>query len=251
MGSELIREQLRIARDKGKPVVVSMGDVAASGGYWISMSADQVLADASTITGSIGVFAVLPTGEGLMRKLGVNTGGYRTTWLAGAYDPRKALDPRVRTLVQSGVEHIYADFIGKAAQARKLELIQMDALAQGRIWTGSQAQAHGLVDRVGSFNDAVEAARQLAGPSARTDKPLPIRYWGQKVSKLQGLVQRFWLQASAHLGWGKGASEWDPFTVLPEGVNAEVAADFIWLKALLAQEQPFAAAAHCLCQISP
>jgi len=256
-GSELIRDQLRIARDKGKPVVVSMGDVAASGGYWIAMSADQVWADASTITGSIGVFAMLPTGEGLMRKLGVNTGGYRTTWLAGAYDPRKALDPRVQALVQSGVEHIYTDFIGKAAQARKLDVAQVDALAQGRIWTGAQAQAHGLVDHVGSFNDAVEAARELVGKSAGTAKPLPIRYWGPQVPPWQAWVQRYWTQAAAHLGWGVAQFEFASFMGLPGGltalggVNAEVAADFIWLQALLHQEQPFAAAAHCLCQITP
>jgi len=250
-GSELIRDQLRMAREKGKPVVVSMGDVAASGGYWIAMSADQVWADASTITGSIGVFAMLPTGEGLMRKLGVNTGGYRTTWLAGAYDPRKALDPRVQALVQSGVQHIYADFVGKAAQARKLEVSQVNALAQGRIWTGAQAQAHGLVDRVGSFNDAVEAARALVGKSAGTDKPLPIRYWGPKVSLWQAWVQRYLTPAAAHLGWGVGPSEFTLFPGLSGGVNAEVAADFIWLQALLDQAQPYTAAAHCLCQITP
>jgi protease-4 len=257
LGSELIRDQLRIARENGKPVVVSMGDVAASGGYWIAMSADQIWADASTITGSIGVFAMLPTGEGLMRKLGVNTGGYRTTWLAGAYDPRKALDPRVQALVQSGVEHIYADFIGKAAQARKLEVAQVDALAQGRIWTGAQAQAHGLVDRVGSFNDAVDAAREFVGKSAGTDKPLPIRYWGPQVSKVQSWIQRYWMQAAAGLDWGLRPSEFAPFTGLAGGsnvsggVNAAVAADFIWLKALLDQAQAFAVAAHCLCQITP
>ena len=251
LGSELIRDQLRIARENGKPVVVSMGDVAASGGYWIAMSADQIWADASTITGSIGVFAMLPTGEGLMRKLGVNTGGYRTTWLAGAYDPRKALDPRVQALVQSGVGHIYADFIGKAAQARKLEVAQVDELAQGRIWTGEQAQAHRLVDRIGNFNDAVEAARALVGKSAGTDKPLPIRYWGPKVSLWQAWVQRYLTPAAAHLGWGVGPSEFTLFPGLSGGVNAEVAADFIWLQALLDQAQPYTAAAHCLCQITP
>ncbi len=250
-GSELVRDQLRIARDKGKPVVVSMGDVAASGGYWMAMSADQVWADASTITGSIGVFAMLPTGEGLMRKLGVNTDGYRTTWLAGAYDPRKALEPRVQALVQSGIEHVYTDFIGKAAQARKLDVAQMQALAQGRIWTGAQAQAHRLVDRVGNFNDAVQAARELANKSAGTDPPLPIRYWGPQVSKLQSWFQRYGMQAAAQLGWGVGQSELAPLTGLPAQVNGELAADFIWLQALLDQAQPYTAAAHCLCQITP
>jgi len=160
-------------------------------------------------------------------------------------------------LVQSGVEHIYTDFIGKAAQARKLDVAQVDALAQGRIWTGAQAQAHGLVDHVGSFNDAVEAARELVGKSAGTAKPLPIRYWGPQVPLWQAWVQRYWTQAAAHLGWGVAQFEFASFMGLPGGltalggVNAEVAADFIWLQALLHQEQPFAAAAHCLCQITP
>jgi protease-4 len=184
-----------------------------------------------------------------MRKLGVNTGGYRTTWLAGAYDPRKSLDPRVQALVQSGVAHLYADFIGKAAQARKLEVAQVDELAQGRIWTGEQAQAHRLVDRIGNFNDAVEAARQLAGKSVGTDLSLPIRYWGPKISKVQGWVQRYLLQGAAHIGWGLGTSELTPFTGLP-GVNTLLAEDFIWLKELLDQARPYTAVTHCLCQIT-
>jgi len=88
-GSELIRRELELTRAAGKPVVVSMGDVAASGGYWISMASDEVIADASTITGSIGVFAILPTAEKLMDKIGVHTAGTTTTWLGGAYDPRR------------------------------------------------------------------------------------------------------------------------------------------------------------------
>ena len=100
-----------------------------------------------------------------MRKLGVNTGGYRTTWLAGAYDPRKTLDPRFQAMVQSAIDHIYADFIGKTAQARKLDVAQVDALAQGRIWTGAQAQAHRLVDHVGNFNDAVDTKGTACGKS--------------------------------------------------------------------------------------
>ena len=247
LGSELIRDQLRIAREQGKPVVVSMGDVAASGGYWISMAADQVWADAATVTGSIGVFAMLPTGEGLMRKLGVSTGGYRTTWLAGAYDPRKSLDPRVQTLVQSGIDHVYADFIAKAAQARKLEVAQVDALAQGRIWTGAQAQAHRLVDQVGTFNDAVEAARQLVGQSH--DKALPIRYWGPKVSKVQRWAQQFLMEVLVQTDAGSAQGALKSWAL--GGVSGSLAEDLIWLQALTERTQAYTAAAHCLCQITP
>lgn len=251
LGSELIRDQLRIARDKGKPVVISMGDVAASGGYWISMAADQVWADAATVTGSIGVFAMLPTGEGLMRKLGVNTGGYRTTWLAGAYDPRKTLDPRFQAMVQSAIGHVYADFIGKTAQARNLDVAQVDALAQGRIWTGAQAKAHRLVDHVGNFNDAVQAARQLAGPVKGADSALPIRYWGPKVSQVQRLVQQYLVQWAAQVEWGEERAEVTPFTQGLGVLHGTVAQDFVWLKALMDHTQAYTAAAHCLCQITP
>ncbi|ANH69968.1 signal peptide peptidase SppA [Mitsuaria sp. 7] len=160
--SELVRRELELTRAVGKPVVVSMGGVAASGGYWISMSADEVIADASTITGSIGVFGMLPTGEKLLDKLSIHTGGYTTTWLANGYDPRRPLDPRMAQVVQSSIEHIYADFTGKAAQARKKSSQQIDAVGQGRVWTGSQALERGLVDRTGLLSDAIASAAKRA-----------------------------------------------------------------------------------------
>ena len=160
--SEIIRRELELTRKAGKPVVVSMGDVAASGGYWISMSSDAVIADAGTITGSIGVFGILPTAEGLMDKLSLHTGGTTTTWLAGGFDPRRPLDPRLQATIQSSIENIYARFTTLAAAARKSTPDKIDAVAQGRIWTGSQAQSRGLIDRLGSFDDAVGEAAKLA-----------------------------------------------------------------------------------------
>ncbi|WP_431260222.1 signal peptide peptidase SppA [Roseateles chitinivorans] len=160
--SELVRRELELTRAVGKPVVVSMGGVAASGGYWISMSSDEVIADASTITGSIGVFGMLPTGEKLLDKLSVHTGGYTTTWLASGYDPRRPLDPRMAQVVQSSIEHIYADFTGKAAQARKKSPQQIDAVGQGRVWIGAQALERGLVDRNGLLSDAIASAAKRA-----------------------------------------------------------------------------------------
>lgn len=160
--SELVRRELEVTRAVGKPVVISMGGVAASGGYWISMASDEVIADPSTITGSIGVFGMLPTGEKLMDKLSIHTGGYTTTWLANSYDPRRPLDPRLAQVVQSSIEHIYADFTGKAAQARKKTQPQIDAVGQGRVWTGAQALERGLVDRNGLLADAVASAAKRA-----------------------------------------------------------------------------------------
>ncbi len=274
LGSELVRDQLRLAREQGKPVVVSMGDVAASGGYWISLASDAVVADPATITGSIGVFAILPTGKGLMGKVGIHTGGYRTTWLAGAYDPRLALDPRVQALVQANVSHVYSEFVAKAARARQLPTAEVQALAQGRIWTGAQAQQRHLVDQLGNFNDAVDVARQLLTqrkPSARAARaPLPIRYLAAPVSALETLAQRWLGQFGGALGetrlqaWvvaavsalGGGADTNPGAQALAEGAVTAASLrsfgkDFLWLHGVLVQGQPFGAVAHCLCQMAP
>ncbi|MDB5756053.1 MAG: signal peptide peptidase SppA, partial [Massilia sp.] len=161
-GSELIRRELELTRAAGKPVVVSMGNVAASGGYWISMAADEVIADPSTITGSIGVFAILPTAEKVIDKLGIHTAGTTTTWLADAYNPLRPLDPRFGQLVQSSINHIYSEFTTKAALARKTTPEKIDAVGQGRVWTGAQAKERGLVDRLGSYRDALASAAARA-----------------------------------------------------------------------------------------
>jgi len=257
LGSELIRDQLQIAKDKGKPVVVSMGNLAASGGYWISMASDVIIADPATISGSIGVFAMLPTGEGLMSKIGVNTGGYQTSWLAGAYDPRKALDPRMQLLVQSSIEHIYADFIGKVSQTRNLELAKVDDLAQGRIWTGAQAVEHKLIDRLGSFSDAVQEARarvsELEGAKS-SDKELPIKYVGPKTSPFERFAQKFFGQ----FGWLAGDAMVIPTWSVMSGHSGSDALllntlgqDLAWLQTVIEKKQPFGAAAHCLCNVLP
>lgn len=257
LGSELIREQLQIAKNKGKPVVISMGNLAASGGYWISMASDAIVADPATITGSIGVFALLPTGEGLMNKIGINTGGYQTSWLSGGYDPRKALDPRVQSLVQSSVSHIYSDFIGKVAQTRKLGLAETDALSQGRVWTGAQAFDKKLIDRLGSFSDAVEVARALVLKSDVVDskgKELPIKYVGPKTSRFDRLAQRL----IGHLGLmsneSNAASSWSVVSG-HFGSDAlllkDLGQDLAWLQTVIEKKQPFGAVAHCLCNVLP
>lgn len=161
-GSELIRRELELTRAAGKPVVVSMGDVAASGGYWISMAADEVIADPSTVTGSIGVFAILPTADKVVDKLGIHTEGVTTTWLADAYNPLRPLDPRYGQLVQASINHIYDEFTTKAAVARRMSPEKIDAVGQGRVWTGAQAKERGLVDRLGSYGDALRSAAKRA-----------------------------------------------------------------------------------------
>ncbi len=167
--SEQIRREVAALKDAGKPVVVSMGDVAASGGYWISMNADRIYADASTITGSIGIFGLFPTADRALAKIGVRTDGVGTTRYAGAFDVTRPLDPGVGSLVQSVIDKGYRDFTGKVARARGRSVEQVDAVARGRVWSGEQARQRGLVDVLGGIDAAVAdaAARaKLGKPSA-------------------------------------------------------------------------------------
>ena len=247
--SELIRRELQLARAAGKPVVVSMGDVATSGGYWVGLAADEVIADPGTITGSIGVVGLLPTAPGLMDKLSVRTGGTGTTWLIGAYDPRLPLDPRFEQLVQSAVDHLYADFTAKAAAARRTTKEKIDEVARGRVWTGDQALQRGLVDRLGSLDDALAAARARAKLSADAR----VAYLEPEGGRLQRLLDWFGLQGLARLMLepviGAAAGP-----IAPAGVGV-VAAPFAaqaeelrWLLETIGRQQPFAVVAHCLCR---
>ena len=156
--SEQIRREVEQLKAAGKPVVVSMGDLAASGGYWISMNADRIYADPSTITGSIGIFGMFPNFTRTLDKIGVHTDGVSTTRFAGAFDVTRPLDPEVGRVVQAVINKGYADFTGKVAAARGKPVEQVDEIARGRVWSGAHAKERGLVDELGSFGDAVADA---------------------------------------------------------------------------------------------
>ncbi len=160
--SELIRREVELTKKAGKPVMISMGDLAASGGYWISMNGDRIFARPTTITGSIGIFGLFMNIPKAYEKLGLNTDGVGTTWLAGAFDPTRELDPRVGEVIQSVINHGYDQFIGKVATSRKKTPEQINTVARGRVWSGSQALAHGLVDQLGGLQDAIDAAAKAA-----------------------------------------------------------------------------------------
>lgn len=160
--SEQIRREIEALKQAGKPVVASMGDVAASGGYWISMNADRIYADPSTITGSIGIFGLFPTFNRTLDKIGVHTDGVGTAKYAGAFDPTRPLDPGVATTVQSVIEKGYRDFTGKVAQARGRSVEQIDEVARGRVWSGAQAKERALVDAFGGLGEAVADAAERA-----------------------------------------------------------------------------------------
>ncbi len=242
-GSELIRRELELTRAAGKPVVVSMGNVAASGGYWISTSSDEVIADAATITGSIGVFAILPTAEKVIDKLGIHTAGAPTTWLADAGNPLRPLDPRFAQVIQGSINHVYGDFINIAAKARKTTPEKINEVAQGRVWTGLQAKERNLVDRIGSYRDALASAAKRANLGA----DYRVAYIERETSTFDRVIGMFGAHAMASLGLGDHVKLGLAATGLPPQAALGIASDLSWLSGITSERKPFMALTHCLC----
>src|SRR5205085_1491272 len=163
LASERIRQALLEAKAHKIPVVVSMGSVAASGGYWVATPADFIYAEPSTITGSIGVFGVLPSFQGTLQKLGIGADGVKTTPLSGEPDLLRGPSPEASRLIQTGVESTYRRFLGIVAASRHKSPADVDKIAQGRVWDGGTAHQLGLVDGFGGMSEAIAKAAQLAG----------------------------------------------------------------------------------------
>jgi protease IV len=160
--SEQILREVQALRKVGKPVVVSMSTYAASGGYYISAAANQIFASPTTLTGSIGVFSVIPTFERTLEKLGVKVDGIGTTPLAGDMRSDRALSAATRQILQATVDHAYAEFLQRVGEGRKKSVEDVDKIAQGRVWAGVDAQRIGLVDHLGGLKDASDAAAKMA-----------------------------------------------------------------------------------------
>ncbi|KAF2329418.1 signal peptide peptidase SppA [Flavobacterium daemonense] len=159
--SDLIWREIEITK-KVKPVVVSMGNYAASGGYYIACNANKIFAENNTITGSIGVFGVLPNFSPLANKLGINTEQVKTHENSANYSPFVPVDEKFKAFTLEGVEHIYNTFVTHVAQGRKMTFAQVDSIAQGRVWSGTEALKIGLVDKIGGLNDAIAEAAKMA-----------------------------------------------------------------------------------------
>ena len=232
---ETLRRELQQVREAGKTVVVSMGNVAASGGYWISMAADEVWASPATITGSIGVFGMLPTFAGTLDKIGVHTDGFGTTQMAGKLRLDRPLDADVARLFQASTERIYRQFISLVSAARGKSVEEVEELAQGRVWSGLQAAERGLVDKTGTFQDAIEAGARIAG----LGDSYQIEWVEPEKSALDEFFADFVSSAVSKLNLSVG---------IPVNLPAS------WLQAMLndlqfivAQQGKFTIAAHCLC----
>ena len=159
--SELIRQELELVQLAGKPVVASFASVAASGGYWISATADAIVSEPTTITGSIGIFSLLPTLENSLERLGIRSDGVGTTPLATA-DPLAGLNPEFKSILQSNIEHGYRQFIDLVARGRNMDVAAVEEVAQGRVWQGDKALELGLVDAIGDLDIALAKAAELA-----------------------------------------------------------------------------------------
>jgi protease IV len=230
--SERIRRELRSLQSAGKPVVASMSNVAASGGYWVAMDADEIWAHDTTITGSIGIFGLLPTFEKPLAKLGIHSDGIGTTPLAGAFRGDRPLSPEVAMLVQTQIEQGYKLFVDGVVGARELPIEKVREIARGRVWSGADALAIGLVDQLGGLNEAVASAVRLAGLE-------PGAYRLEEVRDRRDfpLMRLFNLGGAARLG---ALARWlVPAVELPP--VERLARSLAWLR------DPRGLYAHCLC----
>ncbi|MCU8560298.1 signal peptide peptidase SppA [Vibrio vulnificus] len=192
--SEVIRNEVQALKDAGKPIVVSMSSLAASGGYWISMSADKIIAQPTTLTGSIGIFSVMTTFEKGFNKLGIYTDGVGTSPFSGE-GISTGLSKGASQAFQMGIEHGYQRFISLVGNNRDLSLDAVDKVAQGRVWTGYDALQHGLVDQIGDFDDAVAEAAKMAQLENYN------LYWVEEpLSPTEQFIQEFMKQVKISMG---------------------------------------------------
>jgi protease-4 len=235
--SEKVRREVQALKEAGKTVVASMGDVAASGGYWIAMGADEVWASPATITGSIGVFGMMPTFSRPLEKLGIHTDGVGTTPLAGKLRLDRPLDPDLKRIFQHATEQTYRDFIQLVAEARQMSTDDVDQIARGRVWNGAQAKDRGLIDQTGTVRQAIDAAARIAGLGTDYD----VQYDEREMSAFESFLVEITGSAVAGLGWADGMSVRLRSTLLEDLLGD--------LNLLARSAGEFSVAAHCLCRV--
>jgi len=235
--SEKIRREIQALKEMGKTVVVSMGNVAASGGYWIAMAADEIWASPSTITGSIGVYGILPTFSRPLGKLGIHTDGVGTTALAGKLRLDRPLDPDLRRIFQYATERTYDDFITLVAESRQMSTEAVREVAQGRVWSGYQAKQRGLLDQTGTLQQAVDAAARIAGLGSEYHAV----YDEWELSAFEAFLLEMTGGAMAHFDLGISSLDRLHSTLL-ENIISD-------LKVLSRSNEGITIAAHCLCNV--
>jgi protease IV len=239
--AEQVRRELELIRQGGKPVLVSMGNVAASAGYWMAMGGDLIYADPSTITGSIGVFGLLMSFPDTLGKLGVRVDGVATTRLAGGFDPRLPMNPEVGAIFQTVVDKGYRDFISRAATARGLSEEQLDISARGRVWSGAQAVERGLVDRLGGLQEATAEAATQAGLAVGAYR---LRYIETRPSTFEQFLLELGGNARMRALMGPFGSS---ALALDRRTQRELKPILRWLEP---QDGPsFRTVSHCFCEL--
>jgi protease IV len=237
--SEQIRREIELTKKAGIPVVVSMGNVAASGGYWISMNADKIYADESTITGSIGIFGLWLSAPRALEKMGVRGDGAGTTPLAGSFDPTIPLKPEAGEVIQSIIDRGYQQFIGKVASARGSKPEAIDLVARGRVWSGTQAKERGLVDKLGGLQAAVTEAVGLA--KLGKDE-YSVRY----VERMATPFEQAILDMSNNAYGAKLLTHFAPAsTLLGRDTTVKIQKDLQWLDGK--GRMPYQGIVHCMC----
>jgi protease IV len=186
--SEIIRQELLALKKSGKPLVISMGSTAASGGYWIAADADEIWASKATVTGSIGIFAAIPTFENSLANLGVHSDGIGTTQIAAGLNLSRPLEPAIKEAIQMSLNHGYQQFLSLVATGREIEMEKMKDLAEGRVYSGQDALKLGLVDKIGTLEDAIKAAAGLAKTEIYTASYIerPRTFRDEMLSLFQG-----------------------------------------------------------------
>jgi protease-4 len=215
MASEEIYRELQALRTAGKPVVVSMSGYAASGGYYISAPADEIWASPATLTGSIGIFAIIPTLDKTLGKVGISVDGVGTTPLSGQLRLDRPLGEEAKALLQSQINRGYDEFLARVSAGRKKTREQVDAIAQGRVWAGADAHRLGLVDQLGSFNDAVKAAARRAKLTDYAPEFLEpeLTFWQQLALQLKsGLIRTLFRASPGEAALAQVAQRLDPLT---------------------------------------
>jgi len=237
--SEVIRNEVEALKAAGKPVVVSMSSVAASGGYWISMAADRIFASEYTITGSIGIYAMFPTFQRSLDAIGITTDGVGSTFWAGEGRPDREISDETRTMIQLVINKGYDDFISKVAMHRGIDKDDVDTIAQGQVWTGGEAFEYGLIDEIGDLNAAIASAAELAELDAGA---YGMKYFEKELSPgerlaldLMGGVK--WLGFSPESFAAKRSSVERMANVLEDAISP-----------LLRLNDPKGVYAHCFCE---
>ena len=236
--SEVIRNEIEQIKKAGKPVVASMSSAAASGGYWISMAADQIYASPATVTGSIGIFGMFPTFQRTLETIGISTDGVGTTPWAGEFRPDREMAQHTGELIQMVINRGYDDFIERVAEYRGMEKAAVDEIAQGQVWTGAEALELGLVDELGGLDDSIDAAAELAGLAVGE---YGKKYYEKELSPTEQLAVEFlggvrWLGVDA-----AGLFERNSSVARLAGLVEDA------LAPLLRFNDPRGVYSHCLC----